>query len=71
MDDFGLFGQADSFGNFLSLLGTDVKTLVWACDGGIVIDHRIIGIDDFRVDTTLFIGADGTVIHLDISKYKN
>ncbi len=70
MNDFGLFGQAYGFGDFLSLLGTDVKTLVWACDGGIVIDHRIIGIDDFRVNTSLLVGAYGAVIHLDIQKMK-
>lgn len=48
------------------MLSTDVKTLVWASYGRVMIDNRIIGIDDFGVDTSLLVCADVAVIHLDI-----
>jgi hypothetical protein len=70
---FRFFGQSDSFRDFLSLLSADVKTLVWTRGGCIMVVDGIIGIYDFRVNTSLFIGAYGAVIHLDIQKrkYKN
>lgn len=67
---FGLLGKTNGFGDLLSLLSTDVKTFIWACDGGVMIYRRIIGIDDLWVDTSLLVGADGAVIHLDIQTIK-
>lgn len=66
----GLFTNANSFGYFLSLLRTNVKTFIGPCSCGIMINYRIIGIDDLWIHTSLFIGGYGTVIHLDIQTIK-
>lgn len=66
----GLFTNANSFGYFLSLLRTNVKTFIWPGGCGIMINDRIIGIDNLWIHTSLLIGGYGTVIHLDIQTIK-
>lgn len=53
-------GKSAGFGSCLSLLGVDVKTLIWSTYELVLVDDRVIRYDDFRVDASLFVGVNGT-----------
>lgn len=56
--------------DFLPALGVDEKGFIRVACEGILSIFRILGVDDFGVDASLLVTADGTRVHqLNLKKY--